>query len=291
MNITFDIKYILLAFLLEIVVEGGWKWKHSSKAQVPQNHIRLQHLTECTYLYIHSITAIVYRKTTSQSIDKDSQSCRNDTWLLKLQKRIMEENFSQPCFSYLFVHSGRRGTAGLQVPEGVWRQRWAGSCADWGTWTCIWRCSFSPERPPAPESSCARDSPPAPRTAAAERPGRLTSRRGGKRQGGEEKRGGISSSVLLSRLFTDRNENIGAARGAERLYPPRGHSHHQFSSSLFLSPSSLSTALFFPPFVYPSSVRLRTGSYQVARPPPHHYRHHKKKRKMMNIESCNWPGW
>lgn len=39
---------------------------------------------------------------------------------------------------------------------------------------CIWRCSFSPEHPPAPASSCEHKSPPTSRKAAPNRPDELT---------------------------------------------------------------------------------------------------------------------
>lgn len=56
------------------------------------------------------------------------------------------------------------------VPGGVWRQQSAGSCAEWGTWTSIWRCWFYPQHPPAPVNSCARSSPRSrPRTGAPDR--------------------------------------------------------------------------------------------------------------------------
>lgn len=68
-----------------------------------------------------------------------------------------------------------------QVPGGVWRRRSVESCAESGTWTCIWRCGPSPPHPPAPERSCGRGSAPAAPAAAPpagnERRGELPSRR------------------------------------------------------------------------------------------------------------------
>lgn len=55
------------------------------------------------------------------------------------------------------------------LPGGVWRQRWAGSCAGWDTWMNIWSCWSAPEHPPAPVSSGGRASQPTPRTGAAAR--------------------------------------------------------------------------------------------------------------------------
>lgn len=89
------------------------------------------------------------------------------------------------------------------VPGGVWRQRWAESCAESGTWTCIWRCGSSPEHPPAPVNSYGRETPPTPRTEAPDRPDKRTWHPGPAAKSRNEwtRVNRWTSLPLLSRLF------------------------------------------------------------------------------------------